>query len=521
MTTTPPDHTPTPNSGTKRIAKNTLVLYVRMVFALGLSLYTSRVLLDVLGVEDYGLYNVVGGVVVMLGFFNGAMVSSTQRFFSFAIGQNDTDQLRRNYSTILVIQLGLALLVLLLAETLGLWFVRNYLVIPTDRLTAALWVYHLAILSFIISIFQVPFTALIITHEDMSAYAYISIGDLLLKFGVVLALPFVPADKLISYAILLLAVALVTLAVYVGFCRFKYQYVKFSRTRDRSLFRVLVSYMGWNLWGNSATVIMNQGVNVLLNLFFGPTVNAARAIAYQVRGGVAQLSANFQMAMNPQIVKTYAAGQIDQMHRLVLRGAKLSFFLVSILALPVIFNAEIVLDLWLKDTPQYAVLFTQLVLIDIMIESISGTMMTAIQATGKIALYQSVVGGLLILNLPLSYIALKIGYPPEVVFFISIIISTSAFFARVFIVSNRLNLRKWGLIKELFLRMGLVFFLDILMFKGILSLHLSGLQVLWANLVTMLIGMPVVFFLIAMTGQEKDSIIATVKSYVDHYKNKH
>lgn len=518
MTTTPPDHTPTPNSGTKRIAKNTLVLYVRMVFALGLSLYTSRVLLDVLGVEDYGLYNVVGGVVVMLGFFNGAMVSSTQRFFSFAIGQNDTDQLRRNYSTILVIQLGLALLVLLLAETLGLWFVRNYLVIPTDRLTAALLVYHLAILSFIISIFQVPFTALIITHEDMSAYAYISIADLLLKFGVVLALPFVPADKLISYAILLLAVALVTLAVYVGFCRFRYQYVKFSRTRDRSLFRVLVSYMGWNLWGNSASVIMNQGVNVLLNLFFGPTVNAARAIAYQVRGGVAQLSANFQMAMNPQIVKTYAAGQIDQMHHLVLRGAKLSFFLVSILALPVIFNAQIVLDIWLKDAPHYAVLFTQLVLIDVIIESLSGTMMTAIQAMGKIALYQSIVGGLLILNLPISYVALKLGGPPEVVFFISIIISLSAFFARVFIVSKKLDIRKWILIKELFLRTSFVFLFDIVMFKGISMIFESPAQLLLANLGIVLVGMPLVFLVIATSKEERAILTSKVKIYLDKFK---
>lgn len=424
----------------RRIAKNTIVLYVRMIFVLLVALYTSRVLLDVLGVEDYGVYNVVGGVVTMLGFFNGAMVSSTQRFFSFAIGQGDTDQLNRNYSTILLIQGGLCLLVILLAETLGLWFVRTYLVIPPDRVVAALWVYHFAILSFVITMLQVPYTALLITHERMTPYAYISIGDVGLKLLTVIALPYVPADKLKVYAVLLFAVALITFSVYLIYCKRKFTEVRFVKHRDKGLFRTLLSYMGWNLWGNSATVIMNQGVNILLNIFFGPVVNAARAIAYQVNGALTQLVTNFQLAMNPQIVKSYARGDMDYMHSLIYRGAKLSFFLMFVIALPVGIEADTLLGIWLKEVPAHTVLFTRLVLIQACIDSVSGPLMIAAQASGDIKKYQMYVGGLLILNLPISYIALKRGAPAEAVFIVAIIIAIIALIIRLVILRPLVNL---------------------------------------------------------------------------------
>ena len=440
----------------KRIAKNTIVLYVRMIFVLLVALYTSRVLLDVLGVEDYGVYNVVGGVVTMLGFFNGAMVASTQRFFSFAIGQEDIEQLNRNYSTILLIQGGLALLVILLAETVGLWFVRTYLVIPPERLSAALWVYHFAVFSFVLSMLQVPFTALIITHERMNVYALISIGDVALKLLLVLILPYLPFDKLISYAVLLFCVSLITCSAYVLYCKVRLRYVRVIKRFDRNLFRVLLSYMGWNLWGNSAAVIMGQGINILLNIFFGPAVNAARAIAYQVQVALNQLVTNFQLALNPPIVKSYARGEMDYMHRLIISGSKLSFALIFSISLPIILETETLLSVWLKSVPEHAVLFTKLTMIFAITESISGPLMCAIQSTGRIALYQTVVGGMLILNLPVSYVVLKLGGSPEATAVVSIVISLVAFIFRVFIVSPRISISRWRLFKEAFLKSSVV-----------------------------------------------------------------
>lgn len=424
----------------KRIAKNTIVLYVRMIFVLLVALYTSRVLLDVLGVEDYGVYNVVGGVVTMLGFFNGAMVASTQRFFSFAIGQEDIEQLNRNYSTILLIQGGLALLVILLTETVGLWFVRTYLVIPPERMNAALWVYHFAVFSFVLSMLQVPFTALIITHERMNVYALISIGDVALKLLLVLILPYIPFDKLISYAILLFCVALITCSTYVLYCKVRLRYLRVIKRFDRNLFRVLLSYMGWNLWGNSAAVIMGQGINILLNIFFGPTVNAARAIAYQVQGALNQLVANFQLALNPPIVKSYARGEMDYMHRLIISGSKLSFFLLLLFAIPVGLEAPLLLSIWLKEVPLHTVLFTNLILIVGCIDSLSGTLMTAAQASGKIKKYQMFVGLLLILNLPVSYAVLKLGGSPESTMVVAVVISLIALFVRLWIISPLVQL---------------------------------------------------------------------------------
>lgn len=424
----------------KRIAKNTIVLYVRMIFVLLVALYTSRVLLDVLGVEDYGVYNVVGGVVTMLGFFNGAMVASTQRFFSFAIGQEDVEQLNRNYSTILLIQGGLALLVILLAETVGLWFVRTYLVIPPERMSAALWVYHFAVFSFVLSMLQVPFTALIITHEQMNVYALISIGDVALKLLLVLILPYLPFDKLISYAVLLFCVALITCSAYVLYCKVRLRYVRVIKRFDRNLFRVLLSYMGWNLWGNSAAVIMGQGINILLNIFFGPAVNAARAIAYQVQGALNQLVANFQLALNPPIVKSYARGEIDYMHRLIISGSKLSFFLLLLFAIPVGLEAPLLLSIWLKEVPLHTVLFTNLILIVGCIDSLSGTLMTAAQASGKIKKYQMFVGLLLILNLPVSYAVLKFGGSPESTMVVAVVISLIALLVRLRIISPLVQL---------------------------------------------------------------------------------
>lgn len=288
---------------------------------------------------------------------------------------------------------------------------------------------------------QVPFTAMIITHERMDAFAYISISEVLLKLLIVIALPWAPYDKLIIYAGLLFFVALLTLAAYIIYTRTRFKYVKYIKEKNKALFKTLIGYMGWNLWGNAAAVIMNQGVNILINLFFGPAVNAARAIAYQVQGAVNQLVGNFQLAMNPQIVKSYAAGDLEYMHNLIIRGSKLSFFLVFILALPVSMEAEFLLSIWLKEVPTYATQFTILVMALSCIDSFSGSLMVAAQASGKIKVYQSVVGGLLILNLPLSYVALKLGADPMATMYVAILISLVALYFRLRIITPLVGLK--------------------------------------------------------------------------------
>lgn len=405
-------------------------------------LYIARKLLEILGSEDYGIYNVVSGVVLMLGFFNGAMISTSQRFFSFALGKNDTEQLNNIYSTILRIQIFVALGILLLAETLGLWMVKSYLVIPPHRMQAAFWVYQCATLSFTLLVVQTPFSALIISHEKMNAYSYIGIGEILLRLISVLLLPLIGGDSLIIYALFLLLLSLLVIASYIFYCRRTFREVHYTSCSEKYQYKELLSYMGWNLWGNAAAVIMNQGVNILVNLFFGPTVNAARAIALQVQSAVNQLGSNLQVAINPQIVKSYAGSDLDYMHSLIFRGAKFSFFLILILALPIITEAENLLGIWLVQVPAHTLLFTQLGLVVSCFDSLTGVLMAAAHASGKIKRYQATEGILLTLNLPLSYVVIHWGYPPEITMAVAIVVSVASFINRLCIIAPLAHFKK-------------------------------------------------------------------------------
>ncbi|WP_430974580.1 lipopolysaccharide biosynthesis protein [Sunxiuqinia rutila] len=432
----------------KRIAKNTAMLYFRMLLTMAVSLYTSRIVLNTLGVEDFGIYNVVGGFVTMFGFLNSAMASATQRFLAFEIGKGDKIQLRNVFSMSVNIHFLIAFLILILAETIGLYFVNTQLTIPPERMIAARWVYQFSILALMVNMISVPYNAIIIAHERMNVFAWVSIAEVGLKLLIVFMLQWFGFDKLKFYAVLMFGVALLIRLIYGLYCGKKFKESKFRFYWDKPLFKTLISYAGWNLWGNAAGVIMGQGVNILLNIFFGPVVNAARGIAYQVRSAVNQFVQNFQMAMNPQIIKSYAAGDLKYMHQLIFQGAKYSFFLLFALSLPIMLETEIILKLWLKTVPDYTVIFTRLVLINVLVDCISGPLMTAAQASGKIKLYQGVVGGLLILNLPVSYIFLKLGYAPEITLYISIGISIIALLARLKIISPLVKLDILGYLKE-------------------------------------------------------------------------
>ena len=350
------------SANNKRIAKNTLLLYVRMLFMMAISLFTSRVILGTLGVEDYGIQNVVGGIVAMFGFLNGSMSSATQRYITFALGKGDKDRLQTVFCTALQIHALIAVIIVLLGETVGLWFLYNKMQLPADRMDAAFWVLQCSIVSTVVMIVSVPYNACIIAHEKMSAFAYISVLEAVLKLVIVYLLLVFPFDKLIVLAVLTLLVQLFIRFCYSIYCHRHFEETKYRHVWDKTLFREMNGFAVWSLWGNLSVVLYTQGLNMILNVFFGPVVNAARAIAVQVQGAVQQFVGNFQMALNPQITKNYAAGNLEQMHSLMFRSARFSFLLLFFLSLPVLLETEFILTLWLKTVPDNAVIFTQIMI---------------------------------------------------------------------------------------------------------------------------------------------------------------
>ncbi|AKX46875.1 hypothetical protein AKN94_05520 [Thiopseudomonas alkaliphila] len=426
----------------KKIISNAAMLYIRMLLTMFVTLYTSRVILQTLGVDDFGIYSVVAGFVTMLGFLNSAMSSATQRFLAFELGKSGDKNMRGIFSMSLNIHFLIAIFVLLLGETVGLWFVKTQLTIPVDRLMAAQWVFHFALLSFIVTIISVPYNALIIAHERMSVFAWVSIIDVMLKLLIVFMLSWFGIDKLILYAVLSLAVVFVVFMVYRGYCKKYFVESRFRLYWDKQLFNTMLSYTGWNLWGNIAAVMSGQGVNILLNIFFGPSVNAARAIAMQVSGALNSFVQNLQVAINPQIIKSYAAKDMVYMHRLVCYGAKYNFFLLLLLSLPILNNLEQILSVWLDVVPENTAVFARLVIYTILIDSLSPPLMTAAQATGHIKLYQFVVGGVLLLNIPISYIVLKMGGSPQTIFYVAIVLSLITLLARIQIISKLIKMKK-------------------------------------------------------------------------------
>jgi len=420
------------------------------------ALYTSRVVLNTLGVEDFGIYNVVGGFVAMVGFLNNSMASATQRFLSYEIGKLNTKQLSKVFLMSVNIHFIIGVFILILAETVGLWVVNTQLTIPPDRLNAANWVYQFSILAFLVNVISVPYNAAIIAHERMNVFAWVSIIEVSLKLLVVFVLQWFGFDKLKFYAVLMFVVALIIRVVYGLYCNRNFIESKFRMYWDKTLFKTLISYAGWNLWGNSASVMAGQGVNLLLNIFFGPVVNAARGIAYQIRGAVNGFVFNFQMAVKPQIIKSYAASNFSYMHQLIFQSAKFSYFLLYIISLPILFETEYILSLWLKIVPDYTAIFVRLIIINILIDSVSGSLMTAAQATGRIKLYQSVVGGVLLLVLPFSYLLLRMGGDADVTLYVGIVVSVIALGLRLFILKSLVNLAVKDFLLSVVLRVILV-----------------------------------------------------------------
>lgn len=426
------------SANNKRIAKNTLLLYVRTLFIMLVTLYTSRVVLNTLGVVDYGVYNVVGGVVAMFGFINSSMASATQRYITFALGRGEKENLRKVFSTALQIHFAISAFIVVLGETVGLWFMYTQMQIPADRIDAAFWVLQCSIVSTAVMVVSVPYNADIIAHEKMSAFAYISILEAVLKLAVVYVLVIFSYDKLILYAVLILAVQLLVRFCYSHYCNKHFEESRYRHVWDKSLFKEMTGFAGWSMWGNLASVLSTQGVNLLLNVFFGPAVNAARGIAVQVQSAVTQFSSNFQMALNPQITKTYAQKDFQNMNKLITRSSRFSFFLLFILSLPILLMTQFILELWLKLVPNYAAIFLKISLVIVIIDSMSNSIMIAASATGKVRTYQSIIGGIILLIIPLAYVSLKLGAPPFAVYIVHLSICVAAAVARLLIIRTML-----------------------------------------------------------------------------------
>lgn len=392
-----------------------------MLLTLFVGLYTSRVVLQTLGISDYGLYNVVGGIITLFTFINSTLASGTQRFMSFALGEQNVNKMKSVFSTSIYLHALISLIIVVIAEIVGLWLLYNKMQIPDGRMDAAFWVFQFSIFATMVKMMEVPYMATLIAHERMNIYAYISIYDVVMKLLIVFMIQIVDYDKLILYAFLLFVVHISSALIYLFYCRSKYSETRSIVSFDESMFKKIASFSGWNIFGCGAVALQGQGVNILLNMFFGTVVNAARGIAFQVNAIILQFVNNFQVAVNPQIVKLYASGQKDEMIKLVLNNSKFAAFLFLIIAIPAFIEIEFVLRIWLGEYPDYAPFFLRIIIIQSLIQTMNRPVVMAIHAVGRMKAVNLTSGSVLLLILPVSYILLKLGCSPETIFLVNII----------------------------------------------------------------------------------------------------
>lgn len=437
-------------SDNRRIAKNTLILYVRTIFVMVVSLYTSRITLQALGIEDYGIYNIVGGVVSMFSLITNALSSAISRYLTFEIGRDDQIKLSRVFSMSINILLLLSVVVFLLGETIGLWFINNQLNIPADRMVAANWVYQCSIVTFILSVLSVPYNALIVAHERMGVYAYVSIFEVCVKLLVAYILLVYIGDKLILFALLLAGSSLLVRVFYGTYCSRNFPEAKYCKVKDNVLAKNMTSFAGLSFFVQVVSVFNSAGLNVLINMFFGVAMNAARGVAGQVEAAVTRFVNDYMTALNPQITKSYAQGDLLGMYNLVIRGAKFSSYLFLILSLPIIIEADYILHLWLVEVPEHTVEFIRLSIIATMMVTIGNTGYTACMATGNIKRYTLWISFTAGLVFPVSYVALKLGTPAESIYVVMIIIYLVVDLVRLGIMKGLLDFPVRRFVSEVF-----------------------------------------------------------------------
>lgn len=426
----------------KRIAHNTILLYIRFIVVLFISLFTSRIILQALGFNDYGLFNVVGGFVALLGFLNSYVSQGTTRFLTFELGTGNADKLKQTFSAAFFLHVVIAIIILIIGETIGLWYVENKLNIEQGRESTAIFVYELSLITACVGFMQTPFSASINAHEDMNIYAYISIFDVIMKLLVVYLLLIVNTDKLRLFCIFNFCVSLLTSSFYLAFCLRKYQECSFRLKPNISLYKKMLEYIGWNAIGSFAFTLNNQGITLLLNQFFGTVINAARGVASSLSNIVAQFVFNFQAAMRPQIIKTYANGEIDEMKRIVLYCAKYSSYLCMLFGIPLFIESDTVLHIWLGKVPPYSVAFVRITIIQIMIQAIDFPVGYGINAVGKMKLPNITSSLVYLMILPISYLSMRLGADPTIAYIITIVCFPIAMIFDVWILNKYIGFSK-------------------------------------------------------------------------------
>lgn len=495
----------------KRILKNTFILYIRLFFTLAVSLFVTRRLLSVLGIDDFGLLNVVGGVVMMFSFLNNSMIAASQRFITYSLAADDLSKQKQIFTTSVIIHIMIAIIVVIVLETLGLWYVNNKLNVAEGRQSAAFFVFQASVISFFLTIINVPLSATVIAHEKMNVYAFLSIFDSLMKLAIVIFLPYISFDPLTSYSLLLILIGLVDLVFYLTYC-----YANFNECRithiDASTLGDMLSFAGWSFLGNFGVVSKDYGVNLIINTFCNTAVNASRGVAYQVMNAVNGFVAGFQTAMNPQITKRYAIGNTNEMLSLIFNGAKYSFYLLSLFIIPLYIKADYILELWLGVVPNYSVQFLRLALIMALINSMAGPFVTGIQATGNIKLFQIIISLIMTMDLPLSYVALKYGFEPYSVVYISICTAFIGLIARSFLLYRQLKFSIPTFILNIILKNYLIVLSLYLMVKCISQIYPDNFIGLILFCFTAVFILLVGIYFLALSSSEKRGLSDYLKS---------
>lgn len=496
----------------KRIAKNTVMLYIRMIVIMVVTLYTTRVVLYVLGETDYGIYNIVGSVVVSMVFIQNALMSATQRFLSYEMGLGDRGNVAMVFSSSLNIHLKFLAIIIVVLETVGLWFLNSILDIPSNRIVAANIVYQFSLLTFCLNLFRIPYNAIIISYESMNIYAILSIVEAILKLSIVITLYYFFSDKLVFYAILIFVITLIINALYISYCRRNYQVeTQLNLRGDKVIIKKLRGFLGWNLLGGMTGVATHEGPNYFMNCYLGVTVNAAMGIAKQVSGAVYQFTSNFQSAFNPQIVKAYASNERDYLYSLINKTSLLSFYLLFIFAFPIILCADFIFDLWLVDVPHYTVEFCILMIISQLLSALSSPLWMVAHATGDIKQYQIVLSVISLLIVPISFFVLKFGYEPYYILAFQVLLNVMIFVYRLWFAKEKIGFPVRRYLNAVMLK-GLALSLVIIPIPTLLSMKVSGVLQSFVLIVFSIVLSAVVFFYWGVDRPTRKAILSFVLS---------
>lgn len=504
-------------SNNKRIAKNTLYMYFRMFFTMFVGLYTSRVVLTTLGVEDYGLFNVIGGIIAMFGFLNGAMTNTTSRYITFYLGQGDTKRLQDVFSMAFLIHFAIACIIVVIGETAGLWYFFNKLVVPEGRESAAMWLYQLSIASTVLSILYVPYNAAIVAHEKMSAFAYMSILDVTLKLLIVFALVWAPYDKLVFYGTLIFCIQVLDFIIYNFYCRKNFKETKLIFHWDASMFKEMFGFAGWSMLGNFSFIFYSQGINLIINAFCGTSVNAARAVSVQIEGVVRQFASSVQTALNPQIIKSYAEENLDRMYDLIIASSRYCFYLLFLLSFPIMLKADYMLSIWLGDYPHHTVNFVRIILAIVLLDGMVNPMFTANLATGKVKIYQVTISLLSYGFMPITFFVMKYTGIPESVFICQFILSVIGVIARVFIMHIQIGFSIQQYLKRIVLPNIMVCSTSIIIPLYVNSILDNGILGFFVTCVVAVVNVLTSVYFVGMTKSERNFVLGKFNTFFKKY----